>query len=303
MRRSSRRILSGLSFLAGLIPLASFNCSQSSPEQVERLASALEGGPPHSTIVVATNCISPGGDAEDCSCGPDAGVGSIAISGGTYAGSPSYMLNASQVGPSYGGSAQTWRVACVEPSTGIRTPCVDPFAVCLSNPAGAAVKVEMSNCVPVGGHVVDCTCGAGEVAISGGAYSAQPNYMLNASQAGPSYGGSARTWRVACVDPTGTRVDCAAPFVVCIGSPYTNLIGIETANCSTGDGDTVDCACKTGVAISGGAYSGQPGNMLNASQAGPSYGGSAQTWRVACVDPTGNRVACAAPFAVCASGF
>jgi hypothetical protein len=127
--------------------------------------------------------------------------------------------------------------------------------------------------------------------------------MLNASQAGPSYGGSAQVWRVSCVDPTGARVACVQPFAVCLAAPYANAVRIETTNCAQATADHAeDCSCMPNeVAISGGTFTGTPSNMLNASQAGPSYGGSAQVWRVSCVDPTGARVVCGQPFAVCAS--
>jgi hypothetical protein len=182
-------------------------------------------------------------------------------------------------------------------------PCVDPFAVCLGAPASASVRVETTHCVQATADFAeDCTCSPTEVAVSGGAMSSSPNNMLNATQAGPSYGASAQTWRVACVTPAGTRTPCGAPFAVCLAAPYSNAVRVETANCVQATADlTEDCSCNANeVAISGGAFSGMPSNMLNASQAGPSYMASAQTWRVSCVDSTGNRVACVAPFAVCA---
>jgi hypothetical protein len=152
-------------------------------------------------------------------------------------------------------------------------------------------------------HAVDCTCNPTEVAISGGTYTGIPSYMLNASQAGPSYGGAAQVWRVSCVDPSGNRVACVQPFAVCLAAPYTAAVRVETAHCSEVTTDhAVDCTCNPAeVAISGGTFSGTPGYMLNASQAGPSYGGAAQVWRVSCVDPLGDRVACVAPFAICAT--
>jgi hypothetical protein len=182
--------------------------------------------------------------------------------------------------------------------------CVDPFAVCLGGAGSSAVRVETASCAEATvDHAVDCTCNPTEVAISGGAFSGALNDMLNASQAAASYGGSAQVWRVSCVDPTGARVVCAAPFAVCLAAPYSSAVRVETANCTEVTGDhAVDCTCNpTEVAISGGAVSGSPNNMLNASQAGPSFGESAQVWRVSCVDPTGARVACGAPFAVCAA--
>jgi hypothetical protein len=77
-------------------------------------------------------------------------------------------------------------------------------------------------------------------------------------------------------------------------------IRLENSNCTAAAGTAVDCICRANeVAISGGAYSGMLGNSLNASQFGPSYGGSTQTWRISCVDPSGNRAQCAQPFAIC----
>jgi hypothetical protein len=242
----------------------------------------------------------PTGEAYDCLCQS----GETAISGGAFSGTPNNMLNATQAGPSFGASAQTWRVSCVQPTTGARVPCVAPFAVCLGGAGGAAVRIETSQCVPgTYNYAEDCTCKPNEVAVAGGAYTGTPNDMLNANQAGPSYGAPAQTWRVACVDPTGTRIPCVQSFAVCVAAPYANAVRVETAQCVEATADHAeDCTCNPDeVAISGGAYSGTPNNMLNATQAGPSYGASARTWRVACVDPTGARVACAQPFAVCAS--
>jgi hypothetical protein len=156
-------------------------------------------------------------------------------------------------------------------------------------------------------HTVDCTCAPGETAISGGAYSGGTSTGLNASQAAASFQGSPRTWRLACVDRTGARAHCVQPFAVCMKAPLASNVRISTSCYQTTTDLTVDCFCNDNEhAISGGAYSGARGNignMLNASQAGPSYqsGSGAQMWRLACVDPSGARVACVSPFAVCSS--
>jgi hypothetical protein len=250
-------------------------------------------------VQVETSCTAIGGVATDCLCQ----AGEVAVSGGAFSGAMSNMLNALQAGPSYGGTAETWRVSCVQPTSGARVNCTSPFAVCLGGPGAAAVHVE-SSCTAVPGIAEDCVCQAGEVAISGGAFTAGLGNMLNASQVGPSYGGTAQTWRVSCVDPTGTRVSCAQPFAVCLAAPYSSAVRVETMHCAEVTADhAVDCTCNTNeVAISGGTFTAGTGNMINASQAGPSYaGGTAQTWRVSCVDPTGTRVSCAMPFAVCAT--
>jgi hypothetical protein len=187
---------------------------------------------------------------------------------------------------------------------GTRVPCVDPFAVCLGGPGSASVRVETTHCAQAtADQAVDCTCNPNEVAVSGGTFSGSPNNMLNASQAAASYGGSPQVWRVACVDATGARVACVAPFAVCLGAPYSSAIRVDTTHCAEATADHAeDCTCDpTEVAISGGAYAGVQSDMLNASQAGPSYGASPQVWRVSCVDPAGNRVICSTPFAVCAA--
>jgi hypothetical protein len=262
----------------------------------------MDAGPP--PVTVEQTCTTVSGTANDCTCA----TGEVAISGGAYAGQTSYMLNANQAGPSYGGSGATWRVSCVTPTSGTRVGCSQPFSVCLGGASASAVHVETTNCTAFSTTAAynDCTCtGAGEVAISGGAYSGQTSYMLNALQAGLSYGAAAATWRVSCSDTAGNRVACSQPYVVCMAAPYASSVHVETGACNSNvAGVATDCTCAAGeVAISGGAYSGG-GNMLNASQAGPSYGASAQTWRVSCVNPSGTRVTCVAPFAVCAaSGF
>jgi hypothetical protein len=238
----------------------------------------------------------------DCTCA----TGEVAISGGAFSGGLGYMLNASQAGPSYGADSRTWRVSCVTPTDAgnNRVACASPFAVCLSGASASAVTVETANCINASGTASDCTCAAGEVAISGGAYTGQASYMINALQAGPSYGAAAGTWRTSCVDYAGNRVACQQPFVVCMSAAHASAVKVET-NCVASPGTAMDCSCAAGeVAISGGAYSGATGNMINASQAGPSYGGSAQTWRVSCVNSSGARVGCVQAFVVCAtSGF
>jgi hypothetical protein len=124
-------------------------------------------------------------------------LGEVAISGGTYAAAPTNMVNALQVGPSFGESTPIWRVATVMPG-GTRVEPAMPFAVCLGAAYSSAIRVETSNCVQATANLaVDCTCDPNEIAIAGGAYSDDPSYALNASQAGPSFGESAQVWRVA----------------------------------------------------------------------------------------------------------
>jgi hypothetical protein len=210
------------------------------------------------------------------------------------------MLNALQTGPSYGEGANVWRVACVASSTGTRVSCNAPFATCLAPSSGDTIAVDTTDCAQATtDFAVDCTCPVGQVAISGGAYSSQPGDMLNASQAGPSFGESAQVWRVACVDPTGTRVPCSQPFAVCLSAASASSARIETASCTTGSLG-VDCTCAANeVAVAGGAYASAPYDMLETSQAGPAFGDSPRTWRLACVNPSGTAVTCSQPFAVC----
>jgi hypothetical protein len=162
------------------------------------------------------------------------------------------------------------------------------------------IRIETNHCVRGDDDLVDCTCDADEVAVSGGAYSGSTGNRLNASQAGPSFGASWRVWRSSCVDGTGTRVACSQPFAVCAPNARVPSVRIETETCATGFDSQVDCTCASNeVAISGGAYSGTPSNMLNASQAGPTGGASPRVWRTSCVNPLGGRVPCKQPFAIC----
>jgi hypothetical protein len=112
------------------------------------------------------------------------------------------------------------------------------------------VTTETANCMPISGPAEDCSCAAGEVAISGGAYSGQLGNMLNASQAGPSFGGATQTWRVSCVTPTdaGTsaRVACGSPFAECLSGSSTSAVHVETANCVSISGTAYDCSLQLG---------------------------------------------------------
>ena len=203
-----------------------------------------------------------------------------------------------------------WRVSCVEPSSGTRIPCSSPFVVCLGGESQAALTIETTNCAQVtsddaGDIASECTCPPTEVAISGGTYTGNPDDMISLTQVGPSFGGSAQVWRVACSSPGGSAIACQFPFAVCVGAPYAAAARVETANCAqvTSDdaGVAEECTCQpTEVAIAGGASAGTPSNMLSGSQAGTSFGGSAKLWRVSCVNGAGTPVACSQPFAVCA---
>jgi hypothetical protein len=175
--------------------------------------------------------------------------------------------------------------------------------VCLGGASASAVHVE-TNCTQTSGAAMDCTCNAGEVAISGGANAGTGN-MFNAMQAGPSYdGGSASTWRVSCVDPGGNPVACSQPFAVCIGAPYAAFVHVEQ-NCKqvllkvTSWGNlfaSFDCACNAGeVAISSGASGGADGGLVINSTGQVSCGNTGLDFR---------QPLCSQPFAVCAaSGF
>jgi hypothetical protein len=79
-----------------------------------------------------------------------------------------------------------------------------------------SVRIETTSCVQVdlgGGPATRCTCGANEVAISGGAYSGSPGNMLNDSL---NLGGTGQVWEVSCVNPSGTRVTCSMPSAMCL---------------------------------------------------------------------------------------
>jgi hypothetical protein len=118
-------------------------------------------------------------------------------------------LNASQAGPSYGASPQTWRSSCVD-SFGLRVACEQPFAVC-----GAIAPYTISTqCFQLPDLSWDCDCGDGGRAISGGAY-AGPLAMLNASEAGPQFNFGKQWWHVSCSNRTGAAVSCEQPFAVC----------------------------------------------------------------------------------------
>jgi hypothetical protein len=78
---------------------------------------------------------------------------------------------------------------------------------------GAGLSVRISTqCADASGVATDCTCADGETAIGGGAY------------VGPAAGGFAlrenrkvdnRTWRIACVSPSGPAA-CEAPQALCV---------------------------------------------------------------------------------------
>lgn len=168
--------------------------------------------------------------------------------------------------------------------------------------AGLVATIS-KDCSPIaGGGATDCDCGVGKAAISGGAFSGSATDWLNASQAGPSYGASQQMWRVSCVDSaSGNRTQCGGAFAVCV--PWAVDFYRISTQCST-SALVSDCTCDKGeTAVSGGAFAGGASNALVASQSGPSYGASAQTWRTACTDPRGNRVACTDPFAVCVAAL
>jgi hypothetical protein len=155
------------------------------------------------------------------------------------------------------------------------------------------------------GGKTECTCQSNEVAIAGGANSGAPSFSYHALLAGPAYGVSPQVWRVDCLDSAGVPTGCLQPFAVCLANPYAASARVETSNCvqvgSAGNLAT-ECTCRSNeVALAGGANAGSASNSLNSTQAGVTYGASAQTWRVACVDSTGANVACTQSFAVCAS--
>jgi hypothetical protein len=144
----------------------------------------------------------------DCSCNS----GWVAISGGAYSGSLSSSLNATQSGPSYGASAQTWRTSCVD-ATGARVACQQPFAVCVREVAGP--NFISTNCQQQADLSYNCDCGiAPGIAVSGGAYAGLSG-MLNASEAGPQVNLGSRYWHVSCVDRDGVAQACQQPFAVC----------------------------------------------------------------------------------------
>jgi hypothetical protein len=214
------------------------------------------------------------------------------------------MLNGTQVGPSFGSLSTVWRVETDEPG-GTRVLPTTAFGVCLSGAGVSAVSIQTLNCLEqtTSDLAATCTCPAGSVAISGGGFSGNQSNLLDSLQVGPALGESAQIWRVGTDQPNGTAVAPTQPFAVCLGSPYASAVRVETSSCATVNGGAgVECTCGPNeVAIAGGASAGAPGNMLNSNLAGPILGGSPQAWRVACVNPSGDPVSCATPFAVCLS--
>jgi hypothetical protein len=245
---------------------------------------------------ISENC-SPiaGGGATDCDCGP----GGAAISGGAFSGSATDWLNASQAGPSYGASPQTWRVSCVDSASGNRTQCGGAFAVCVPLVAGF---YRISTQCKTSASVSDCTCYNEETAVSGGAYASGVSNALNASQSGPSYGASPQTWRTACADPRGNRVACTDPFAVCVsaGRFETETPTAGSTPCLQQSDLSWDCGCPNNLqAVSGGAFGGLLTGRINASQAGPLVNFGTQWWHMSCTDRAGAAVSCVQPFAVC----
>lgn len=58
----------------------------------------------------------------------------------------------------------------------------------------------------------DCTCGPNELAIGGGAYSTG-GYLEESQNA--AVGAIGPTWRLACKNSAGTRIQCTSPSAIC----------------------------------------------------------------------------------------
>jgi hypothetical protein len=81
--------------------------------------------------------------------------------------------------------------------------------------AGSALRADSTDCTYVNG-VHDCTCASNEVAISGGGCSGPLCNGSAGSALVESQWISARSWRVSCEDASGTRIQCAGVFVMCL---------------------------------------------------------------------------------------
>jgi hypothetical protein len=139
------------------------------------------------------------------------------------------MLNAMQVGASFGEDEPVWRVSAVN-SQGTRIVPFDTFVVC--------TDVEPTPTLTLGSECSSsleetlCTCPDGEIAISGGAFAGSTSSMLNSSQAGPAFGGSLSTWRLSCVTPGGSPTECEDAFAICVEP--SGLIAIGDAGVDDG---------------------------------------------------------------------
>jgi hypothetical protein len=78
-----------------------------------------------------------------------------------------------------------------------------------------SVGLQIStSCVAFNGSYIDCTCGANQIAIGGGAYSGGGGTYLDESRS-PSFPQLGSTWRLGCQTSAGTRVGCAWPYAMC----------------------------------------------------------------------------------------
>jgi hypothetical protein len=92
----------------------------------------------------------------------------------------------------------------------------------LAKGAIRVLTLQNGGCVH-GSQSTDCTCGADEIAISGGGFAGGGptgnTYWLNESNNGLNMASTANIWRITCVNNEANpaaRIDCVAPFALCM---------------------------------------------------------------------------------------